>query len=40
MRIGLQHEHAVEFCVLIDPFAVDGEALALRVLEESAVALV
>src|SRR5271166_2622371 len=40
MRIGLQHEHAVEFLVLLDPFAVDGEALALWVLEESAVALV
>src|SRR5208283_3768837 len=37
MRIGLQHEHAVEFLVLLDLGAVDGEAVAHRVGEETAV---
>ncbi len=38
--VGAQHEHAVELLVLLDSFAVDGEAVALRVLEETAVSLV
>src|SRR5271166_3235857 len=40
MRIGLQHEHAVELGVLLDLGAVDEEAVALRVGEETAVAFV
>ena len=40
MRIGLQHEHAVELGVLLDFGAVDEEAVALRVGEETAVAFV
>ena len=40
MRIGLQHEHAVELGVLLDPGAVDGKAVALRVGEKATVALV
>ncbi len=40
MRVGPQHEHAIEFGVLLDLGAVDGKALALRVGEEPAIALV
>jgi len=40
MRVGLQHEHAVEFGVLLDLGAIDGKAVALRVGEEAAIALV
>ena len=40
MGVGAQHEHAVEFLVLLDPFAVDGEAVALQIDEKAAVSLV
>ena len=40
IRVGAQHEHAIEVGILLDPFAVDGEAVALRVLEEAAIAVV
>ncbi len=40
MRVGLQHEHAVEFGVLPDLDAIDGKAFARRVGEEAAIALV
>jgi hypothetical protein len=37
MGVGLQHEHAVEFRVLLDFGAVDGDAVVFRVGEETAV---
>ena len=40
MGVGAQHEHAVEFLVLLDLVPVDGEALALRIDEKAAVSLV
>src|SRR5208337_2094802 len=40
LRIGPQHEHAVEILVLLDLGSVDGEAVALPILEKAAVSLV